>query len=82
MAKELNTTIEIDAPASIVWDALTDFSRYSQWNPFMRAIRGEAKQGGQLEIFIQLPSGKGMTFRPVILDLKPKRELSLAIKKY
>ncbi len=75
MAKELNTNIEIDAPSSIVWEALTDFSRYSQWNPFIRSIRGEAKQGGQLEIFIQPPGGRGMTFRPVILDLKPEREL-------
>ena len=28
-----------------------------------------------MEIFIQPPGGRGMTFRPVILDLKPEREL-------
>jgi hypothetical protein len=75
MAKELNTNIEIDAPANVVWEALTDFSRYSQWNPFIRLIRGIAKQGEQLEIFIQPPGGREMTAHPVILDLKPEHEL-------
>lgn len=75
MAKELNTNIEIDAPANVVWEALTDFGRYNQWNPFIRSIRGEAKQGGRLEILIQPPNGSEMTFRPVILELRPEREL-------
>jgi hypothetical protein len=27
-------TIEIDAPASVVWEILTDLPRYGEWNPF------------------------------------------------
>jgi hypothetical protein len=27
-------TIEIDAPASVVWQILTDLPRYGEWNPF------------------------------------------------
>lgn len=75
MAKELNTNIEINAPAETVWQVLTDFSRYSQWNPFIRSIFGEARRGGTLEVFIQPPGGNGMTFRPVIVALQPGREL-------
>lgn len=75
MAKEINTSIEIDAPTTAVWEVLIDFSRYSQWNPFIRSIIGKANRGEQLEIFIQPPSGSGMTFRPVILNLQPEREL-------
>ena len=75
MAKELNTNIEIDASANVVWEALTDFGRYNQWNPFISSIRGEAKQGGRLEILIQPPNGSEMTFHPVILELRPEREL-------
>lgn len=75
MAKELITNIEINAPAETVWRVLTDFSCYSQWNPFIRSIQGEARQGGMLEVFIQPPGGNGMTFRPVILALQPGREL-------
>jgi hypothetical protein len=75
MAKELKTTIEIDASADAIWTVLTDFSRYSEWNPFIRSIHGKAKQGEQLEIFLQPPGGNGMTFRPVILALQPEYEL-------
>jgi hypothetical protein len=41
----------------------------------MSSIRGEAKQGEPLEIFIQLPGGRGIMIRPVILELKPEHEL-------
>jgi hypothetical protein len=75
MARELNTSIEIDAPANTVWEVLIDFSCYGQWNPFIRSISGEAKQGEQLEVFIQPPGGNGMTFRPVILAVQPGHEL-------
>lgn len=75
MAREIRTTIEIDAPASRVWAVLTDFGRYSEWNPFIRSIHGQAKQGEQLEILIQPPGVTGMTFRPVILALQPETEL-------
>jgi len=27
-------TVEIDAPASVVWEILTDLPRYGEWNPF------------------------------------------------
>jgi hypothetical protein len=75
MTNELKTTIEIDASPDAIWTVLTDFDRYSEWNPFIRSICGQAKQGEQLEVVIQPPGGNGMTFRPVILALHPEREL-------
>jgi hypothetical protein len=75
MAREIQTTIEINAPASMVWAVLTDFSQYGEWNPFIRSIRGKAQQGEQLEILIQPAGDGGMTFRPVILALQPEAEL-------
>jgi hypothetical protein len=75
VAKELKTSIEINASANAVWTVLMDFDRYSEWNPFIRSIQGETKQGEQLEVFIQPPGSNGMKFRPVIVALQPEREL-------
>jgi hypothetical protein len=75
VAKELKTTIEINASANMLWTELTDFDRYSEWNPFIRSISGKAKQGEKLEVLMQPPGGSGMRFRPVILALQPEREL-------
>jgi hypothetical protein len=40
VARELKTTIEIDASVDAIWSVLIDFSRYSEWNPFIRSISG------------------------------------------
>lgn len=36
----VSDVVEIDAPASIVWEILTDMPRYGEWNPF--CVRAES----------------------------------------
>jgi hypothetical protein len=74
MKKELYTSIEIEAPAERVWQILTDFEQFPDWNPFIRRIKGEAKSGTKLEAYLQPPGGQGMTFRPTVLKAEPNRE--------
>ena len=73
--KELRSEIEIGAPAERVWRLLTDFPSYPQWNPFITRISGEATTGERLEVRIEPPGGRGMTFRPTVLNAEPNREL-------
>ena len=73
--KELLSEIEIGAPAERVWRLLTDFPTYPQWNPFIRRISGEPTPGERLEVRIEPPGGRGMTFRPTVLNAEPNREL-------
>jgi uncharacterized protein YndB with AHSA1/START domain len=42
MAKQLHAEIEIDAHAERVWQVLTDFRTYAEWNPFMTQASGIA----------------------------------------
>lgn len=72
---ELDSTIEINAPAETVWQILTDFSRFPEWNPFMRRASGEVKPGAQLQVYLQPSNASGMTFRPTVLKAEPSREL-------
>ena len=73
--KELHAEIEIDAPAERVWDVLTDFASYPQWNPFIRQISGKPTRGERLQVRIEPPGGQGVTFKPKVLKAEPNREL-------
>src|ERR1700690_544016 len=72
---ELNSEIEIKAAPETVWNLLTDVSRFPEWNPFIRRLRGELKAGQKLVVFIQPSGTRGMEFNPVVLNVEPNREL-------
>jgi hypothetical protein len=72
---ELQTSIEIDATPERVWEILTDFPAYPGWNPFIRSVVGEAVRGAQLRVRIQPPGGRGLSFKPTVLEAEPGREL-------
>ena len=38
----VSTRIEIQTTTSAVWDALTDFPAYAEWNPFVRSVKTKA----------------------------------------
>jgi hypothetical protein len=72
--KELKTEIEINGTIDQVWDVLTDFSSFPEWNPFIKKIEGELKISAQLKVLIEPPGGKAMTFKAIVKILKPKSE--------
>jgi len=71
--KELHSEIEINASAERVWDILTDFAAYPQWNPFIRSISGELEVGERLEVRLEPPDSRGITLRPTVLRAEPNR---------
>jgi hypothetical protein len=73
--RELTTSVEIDATPARVWEILTDFASYPEWNPFITSASGRPERGADLEIRMQPPGGRGMTFRPRVLEAEPEREL-------
>ena len=66
----LETSISIPAPAAEVWAVLTDTTRYPDWNPFVRWIKGDFVVGKRIKA--QLP---GMVFTPRILAFDQDQEL-------
>ena len=72
---ELRTEIEIDAPVERVWEVLTDFDRFPDWNPFIRRIHGNAQVGSRLDVFLGASGTRGMQFRPIVTTVVPNREL-------
>lgn len=70
----LHTSIDVDAPADIVWDVLTDFDAYPEWNGYTR-IEGEAVEGTRLRVSPGPDAGRSPTFRPEVRRVDPDREL-------
>lgn len=72
--KELFTEITINASADTVWKIFSDFASYPEWNPFVRAIKGDVRVGKRIEAVLQPPNQKEMTFKPRVIKLVPRRE--------
>jgi|JI7StandDraft_1071085.scaffolds.fasta_scaffold313298_2 hypothetical protein len=75
MQLHIETAIEIDAPAALVWSVLMDFEAYFEWNPFVLGIRGPTIPGKRLSVSIRSPGSRSMTFRPKVLTVIGGREL-------
>lgn len=76
MAKQIKTSITIQATPEKVWSVLTDFAGYPQWNPFIKSLQGDVVVGNTIEVNIQPPGSKPMGFKPKVLTYEPNRELS------
>jgi len=73
--KEIRTEIVIQARPEKVWEVLTSFAQYPQWNPFVKKIEGPLQEGAQITARIEPPGSSGMTFKPTLLVVSPAREL-------
>lgn len=71
MQKEIKTSIHIAATPNQVWQVLTDFQHYPNWNPFIKKIEGKVEENATIQVEID-----GMTFRPTILSYIPNQKIS------
>ena len=75
MPRQLQAEIDIQASPDRVWEVLTDFAAYAEWNPFIVHAAGRAVPGSRLELRMRLPGRRPTTFRPTVLDAEPGRRL-------
>jgi hypothetical protein len=75
MSRSLQAEVEIQASAERVWELLTDFAAYPEWNPSIVQAVGEPVPGQRLELHMRLSGGRGMTIRPEVLEADPGRAL-------
>jgi hypothetical protein len=75
MSKQLRAEVEVEASPQRVWEVLTDFAAYRQWNPFIVEGDGQAVPGTRLELRMRLPGRRPTTLRPEVLEAEPGRRL-------
>jgi hypothetical protein len=67
----IKTSITIQASKETVWNILSNFRDYPNWNPFIRSIQGEMKEGAQLKVTLRPEGDRQFQFTPTILQAEP-----------
>lgn len=67
---EYETKIDIDAPAAIVWEVLTDLASWPEWDPYCERIEAKAglALGAKLKAFTKLSPGRGFSLEVTTLE--------------
>ncbi|MGH1351392.1 MAG: SRPBCC family protein [Methyloligellaceae bacterium] len=69
--KTITTSITIDASKEKVWEVLTNFEAYKNWNPFITKISGTLEPASRLKVTILPPEGQPMFIKPQVLSVDP-----------
>ena len=71
----INTTVDIDAPRADVWQTLTDFDAYGEWNPHLTAVEGTLTEGGALDVRVERAGAKPRELTVTLTDVDRGRRL-------
>ncbi len=78
MRREIATEIIIDAPVQQVWEMITDFPRYPEWNHFLLWVQGQPSVNTRIRFKFELPRGIRVFACAKILKVIPESELRWA----
>lgn len=73
--QEVQSHIDIEAPASLVWAILADFGSYRRWNPLIRGVLGHTAAGAEIEIRLRSTAGQDVSIRSTVVRVREPREL-------
>jgi len=73
--KVIRADVEIEATAERVWEVLTAFAAYWEWNPSVRAAEGSAAAGTWLKLRVTVWRGVTLPLRVKITHAEAPREL-------
>ncbi len=82
-AVTVSDTVEINAPARVVWDVLVDMPRYNEWNPFCIRAVSTLEMGAAVEMtLINYATAGGPTVPNLeyICAFEPERLISWEMK--
>jgi hypothetical protein len=67
------TTFPVAASAETVWGILVDFDHWSEWNPSVPSISGDARLGSTLSMTLAMPRRPSAKVKAKITELVPER---------
>jgi len=73
--QQVQTHIDIEAPASLVWAILADFRTYRRWNPLIRGVLGRPSTGTRIEMQLRSEGGDNVSVCSTMVRVRELREL-------
>lgn len=70
------TSFEINASATRVWQVLTSLDRYHEWNPQIPKASGKMEEGATVHLRLTMPSRPSMEVSATIEQAQPERWLT------
>jgi hypothetical protein len=65
----------VRAPAELVWEVISDFATWKDWNPVHPRMEGEMRIGTTLTVDLVLGEGPAATLQPIVQDWVPFEQL-------
>lgn len=59
---QIRVETEIEASAATIWDVLTDFPAYAEWNPYFTEASGQAKPTARVRTMVEPSEGSPRRF--------------------
>jgi hypothetical protein len=75
MQRAVEHRIGVQAPAELVWEIVSDFSTWSDWNPIHPKAEGQLKIGTPLTVHHALPGEPVRVLQPIVKDWVPYEQL-------
>lgn len=79
-SKNLVTSVkvQINAPASLVWDVLVDLDNYPRWNPYTVKVESTLEMGAPVNLFLPDPTRPGELIHVIehLAAFEPAKQLS------
>jgi hypothetical protein len=73
--RQVTAAVDIDAAPEWVWDVLTDFAAYPEWNPFIVRADGMPTPGSRITLRVRSTAGWSATNRATVLAAVPGKVL-------
>ena len=74
-SKRIHVCTNIQAPTDTVWNILTDFASYHQWNPMLSEVRTELEEGATVRFKAARPNGGQLKLKARITVVNKGSEL-------
>lgn len=79
MSTRVEHRIGVAAPADAIWDVLTDFARWREWNAFHPEFNGRLSIGGTVEFVEKVGEREPRRLTAVVEDWVPSDQIHLRV---